>query len=61
MWHPLQDMQAQAGHANPSTTLLYAEPGDAKTRRALVSALPCGHLEAKRIRRSVGAAERCHG
>ena len=27
---PLQDMQAQAGHANPSTTLRYAQPSDAK-------------------------------
>ena len=31
---PLQDMQAQAGHANPSTTLRYAQPSDAKDRRA---------------------------
>ena len=34
---PLQDMQAQAGHANPSTTLLYAQPSDAKDRRARIA------------------------
>ena len=34
---PLQDMQAQAGHANPSTTLRYAQPSDAKTRRQRIA------------------------
>ena len=34
---PLQDMQAQAGHANPSTTLLYAQPADAKDRRQRIA------------------------
>ena len=34
---PLQDMQAQAGHANPSTTLRYAQPSDAKDRRARIA------------------------
>ena len=34
---PLQDMQAQAGHANPSTTLRYAQPSDAKSRRARIA------------------------
>ena len=34
---PLQDMQAQAGHANPSTTLLYAQPADAKDRRTRIA------------------------
>ena len=34
---PLQDMQAQAGHANPSTTLLYAQPSDAKSRRERIA------------------------
>ena len=34
---PLQDMQAQAGHANAATTLLYARPADAKTRRARIA------------------------
>ena len=34
---PLQDMQAQAGHANPSTTLLYAQPADAKSRRLRIA------------------------
>jgi len=34
---PLQDMQAQAGHAHPSTTLLYAQPTDAKTRQGRIA------------------------
>ena len=34
---PLSDMQAQAGHANAATTLLYARPADAKTRRARIA------------------------
>ena len=34
---PLQDMQAQAGHANPSTTLRYAQPSDAKSRRERIA------------------------
>ena len=34
---PLQDMQAQAGHANASTTLLYAQPSDAKSRRERIA------------------------
>ena len=34
---PLPDMQAQAGHANAATTLLYARPADAKTRRARIA------------------------
>ena len=34
---PLQDMQAQAGHANPSTTLRYAQPSDAKSRRQRIA------------------------
>ena len=34
---PLQDMQAQAGHANPSITLRYAQPSDAKSRRERIS------------------------
>ena len=34
---PLQDMQAQAGHANPSTTLRYAQPADAKSRRERIA------------------------
>ena len=34
---PLQDMQAQAGHANAATTLLYARPADAKSRRARIA------------------------
>ena len=34
---PLQDMQAQAGHANPSTTLRYAQPSDAKSRRKRIA------------------------
>ena len=34
---PLPDMQAQAGHANAATTLLYARPVDAKTRRARIA------------------------
>ena len=33
----LQDMQAQAGHANPSTTLRYAQPSDAKSRRERIA------------------------
>ena len=31
---PLQDMRAQAGHANPSTTLRYAQPSDANRERS---------------------------
>lgn len=34
---PLQDMQAQAGHANAATTLLYAQPADAKSRRLRIA------------------------
>ena len=34
---PLQDMQVQAGHANPSTTLRYAQPSEAKTRRGRIA------------------------
>ena len=34
---PLQDMQAQAGHANASTTLRYAQPSDAKSRRKRIA------------------------
>ncbi len=34
---PLQDMQAQAGHANASTTLRYAQPSDAKSRRLRIA------------------------
>ena len=34
---PLQVMQAQAGHANPSTTLRYAQPSDAKSRRLRIA------------------------
>ena len=34
---PLQDMQAQAGHANPSTTLRCAQPSDAKSRRLRIA------------------------
>ncbi len=34
---PLQDMQAQAGHANASTTLRYAQPSDAKSRRERIA------------------------
>ena len=34
---PLSDMQSQAGHANAATTLLYARPADAKTRRARIA------------------------
>ena len=30
---PLRDMQVQAGHANPATTLRYAQPSEAKARR----------------------------
>ncbi|MCE2471343.1 MAG: hypothetical protein J4G18_05475 [Anaerolineae bacterium] len=30
-------MQAQAGHANAATTLLYARPAEAKTRRARIA------------------------
>ena len=30
---PLQDMQAQDGHANTSTTLRYAQPSAARTMR----------------------------
>jgi integrase len=33
---PLAEVQAQAGHANGSTTLRYAQSGDAKTRRSLL-------------------------
>ena len=33
----LQDMQAQAGHASASTTMLYAMPSDAKTRRERIA------------------------
>ncbi len=34
---PLQDMQARAGHANAATTLRYAQPFDAKTRRLRIA------------------------
>ena len=34
---PLQDMQAQAGHSNASTTLRYAQPSDAKSRRERIA------------------------
>ncbi len=34
---PLPDMQAQAGHANAATTLLYARPADAKSRRLRIA------------------------
>ena len=34
---PLQDMQAQAGHANPSTTLRYAQASDAKSGRERIA------------------------
>ncbi len=34
---PLQDMQAQAGHANASTTLRYAQAADAKARRERIA------------------------
>ena len=34
---PLSEMQAQAGHANAATTLLYARPAEAKTRRARIA------------------------
>ena len=34
---PLQDMQAQAGHANAATTLRYAQPVDAKARRLRIA------------------------
>ena len=34
---PLQDMQAQAGHANAATTLRYAQPADAKSRRLRIA------------------------
>ena len=34
---PLPDMQAQAGHANAATTLLYARPADAKSRRMRIA------------------------
>ncbi len=34
---PLSDMQAQAGHANAATTLLYARPADAKSRRLRIA------------------------
>lgn len=34
---PLQDMQAQAGHANASTTLHYAWAADAKARRERIA------------------------
>lgn len=34
---PLHDMQAQAGHANAATTLLYARPADAKSRRLRIA------------------------
>ena len=33
----LHDMQAQAGHANAATTLLYARSADAKSRRLRIS------------------------
>ena len=33
----LHDMQAQAGHANAATTLLYARPADAKSRRLRIA------------------------
>lgn len=33
----LQDMQAQAGHARASTTMLYALPADAMTRRERIA------------------------
>lgn len=36
---PLQDMQAQAGHANTSTTLCYAQAADAKARRERIALL----------------------
>ncbi len=34
---PLQDMQAQAGHDNASTTLRYAQAADAKARRERIA------------------------
>lgn len=34
---PLQDMQAQAGHANASTTLRYAQAANAKARRERIA------------------------
>ena len=34
---PLQDMQAQAGHASSSTTLRYAQAADAKMRRERIA------------------------
>lgn len=34
---PLQDMQAQAGLANPSTTLLYTQPVDARSRHGRIA------------------------
>ena len=33
----LHDMQAQAGHSNAATTLLYARPADAKSRRMRIA------------------------
>lgn len=33
----IQDMQAQAGHVSAATTLLYALPSDAKTRRTRIA------------------------
>ena len=34
---PLRDMQPQAGHANAATTLRYAQPADAKSRRLRIA------------------------
>ena len=34
---PLQDIQAQAGHGNASTTLRYAQAADAKARRERIA------------------------